>query len=265
MGSALWRLSTAGPVSNAAMPIHRVIVLQHAAHEHAGAIATRCRARGLAVEDLALWSGAPVPTTLPDDAALVVMGGPMGVYEQDDPRWPFLRPELALLKRCLAEDRGVLGICLGAQLLGAAAGFPVHPHRLPAPDGSLRVVREVGWGPVELDQSAPECAGLPARLTVLHWHGDTVHLPPSVTPLAWTWTCRSQAFRLGTRQYGLQFHPEVDAAMVRAWCAEDADYVCSALGEGGPELIAAAAEAGCAALRGPGDRLLGNLLERVLG
>lgn len=124
---------------------------------------------------------------------LVVLGGPMGAYDLEN--HPYLTGEIELIRQRLHERRPVLGICLGAQLLAAAAGARVYP-------GAPGV--EIGW------------AGFPRRFTTFHWHGDTFDLPNGAAVLA-----RSdryiQAFRLGAHAYGVQFHPEVVPGQLERW------------------------------------------------
>jgi len=133
----------------------------------------------------------------------------------------------------------VLGICLGAQLLAAAAGARVYPNTRRAADGAVVLAREVGWGAVDFAAGAPEpaLAGLRAKEMVLHWHGDTFDLPRGAMPLASTAACRNQAFRLGWKAFALQFHCELSAEDVAVWVREDADYVREANGEEGAARI----------------------------
>jgi GMP synthase (glutamine-hydrolysing) len=245
--------------------MNRTIILQHMEREGPGVIADLCVERGLTVEVHRLDAGDRVPSALAAGDLLVVMGGAMNVGDAGDPRYPFLAPELALLADVLARQAPVLGVCLGAQLLAHAAGSAVYPNRHHAPDGSARLAREVGFGEVRLLDGAdePALAGLPARLPVLHWHGETFDLPKGAVRLAESELCRNQAFRLGARAFGLQFHVEVDAATVRRWATEDAAFVRSALGPDGPSAIIDGSETGAAAMLAPGRRLLGNLLHEM--
>lgn len=131
---------------------------------------------------------------------LVVLGGPVGVYETD--AYPFLAEERALIERRLAAGRPVLGICLGAQQIAAALGAKV------APTG----VKEIGFAPLMLNE-----AGLASPLRhldgvpVLHWHGDAFDIPDGGVNLASTPACATQAFAVGRTVLGVQFHPEADA------------------------------------------------------
>ncbi len=143
-----------------------------------------------------------------EDDGLIVLGGPMSAYEND--RYPFLDTVVERIRRQLDAGRPVLGICLGAQLLAAAAGARVYRGA----DG-----KEIGWGEVELtDAGAADrlWAGFPRRFNTFHWHGDTFELPAAAEALA-----RSiryvQAFRIGRLAYGVQFHPEVVPSQLEAW------------------------------------------------
>lgn len=152
--------------------------------------------------------------SLPDDAltagdgSLIVLGGPMGAFETD--RYPFLGAEIELIRTFLVAERPVLGICLGAQLLAAAAGARVYPGERG---------KEIGWAPVQLTEagvSDPLWMGFPESFDTFHWHGDTFDVPEGAELLA-----RSegyvQAFRLGPAAYGVQFHPEVVPAQLESW------------------------------------------------
>jgi GMP synthase-like glutamine amidotransferase len=239
------------------------IVLQHTPTEGPERIATLLAARGIRCETLPLHEGVPVPDVVGRDQLLVVMGGPMGVADAGNPKVPFLAPEIALLRKLLARDAPVLGICLGSQLLAAAAGARVYPNTRPGPDGKPAPVREVGWGPIDLHNlTEPALAGLPAQPLVVHWHGDTYDLPRGAVHLASTPACRHQAFRIG-RAFGLQFHPELERETIGVWVREDADYVTGALGPEGGARILADTDRHYTAARPIWDRLLGNIISLV--
>jgi GMP synthase (glutamine-hydrolysing) len=191
----------------AEMPGKHVRVIQHVASEGPGRIGTALAELGLEVRVTRIDRGEPVPETLDGASGLLVMGGPMGVYEQH--RYPHLRDELRLIGVALASNAPVLGICLGSQLVAAALG--------------ARVVfsgrKEIGWMPVTREPGSHEDAllsGLPDRFEALHWHGDVFDLPQGAVSLAHSELTTYQAFRHGTRTYGLLFHLEADAEHVRA-------------------------------------------------
>ena len=137
---------------------------------------------------------------------LVVLGGPVGVYETQ--AYPLLATELDLIKRRLDARVPTLGICLGAQLIAAALGAKVIPTG----------VKEIGFAPIEL--TAAGAAGPLRHLRgapVLHWHGDAFGFPKGAELLATT-AIANQAFSVGTGVLGLQFHPEADTSRdLEAW------------------------------------------------
>ncbi len=131
---------------------------------------------------------------------LVVLGGPMSVYQ--DAEYPWLPAERDFIRRAVTTGGRVLGICLGAQLIAAALGAAVHP----APH------KEIGWYPVELTPAGRGLAvfdGFPARFEALHWHGDMFEIPDSAVWAASSVACPHQALVLDQgRVVGLQFHLE---------------------------------------------------------
>ena len=153
------------------------------------------------VEDLAALNPA-------ESDLLVVLGGPIGAYEDD--LYPTLKDELKLLEKRLAAQRPTLGICLGAQLMARALGARVYPT------GG----KEIGWGPVTLSAAGRESAFRHLGqdgVAVLHWHGDTFDLPQDATLLASTRFSRNQAYAWGANALGFQFHPEASAARLEQW------------------------------------------------
>ena len=240
--------------------VKKAIVLQHAPTEGPDRVATLLAARDVACEVRALFRGDPVPDDVAPGDMVVLMGGPMGVADTE--QYPFLAEEIASLRKCIARDVPVLGICLGSQLLAAAAGARVYPNTRPGSNGAPEPVREVGWAPVDFlgVDTEPVLAGLSAREMMLHWHGDTYDLPPGAVHLASTPVCRHQAYHLGGRQFGLQFHPEVERATIALWVREDADYVRAACGPEGAARILADTDRLYASALPIWDRLLGNVL-----
>lgn len=238
----------------------RAIVIQHVEMEGPERIGELCRERGLAVEVLQVHAGDPVPARVASEEMLIVMGGGMGVGDLGDARYPFLRREVELIKAALDDDRPVLGVCLGAQLLAHAAGARVYPNVIAGPQA--RRVLEVGWGPVTFQRlhQEPVLSGLAPEEMVLHWHGDTFDLPPAAVLLASTAACARQAFRLGRHSFGLQFHVEAGAATARRWAVEDADFVRAARGPDGVAQVLAETEIHAARARAAGDRLIRNIL-----
>jgi len=188
------------------------VVVQHVPHEGPGLIAGALGEAGLAAEVVRVDLGQPLPEPA-EVAGLVVMGGPMGVHDEQDHPW--LVPERHLIGALAGDGRPVLGVCLGAQQLAAGLGAEVTTGPRP----------EVGQGQVELTDAGrrdpvfgPEYGGLASTaVPCVHWHQDTFSLPDGAVHLAATRAFPHQAFRFGDRVYGLQFHVEVDRALARAW------------------------------------------------
>ncbi|MCS6971281.1 MAG: type 1 glutamine amidotransferase [Planctomycetota bacterium] len=244
-------------------PITRLLVLQHVPQEGPGRFAAIAERLGLKVEVLRLDRGDPVPAAPPSGAILLVMGGPMGVADLGDPRWPFLADEVRLLAACLRDEHPTIGVCLGAQLLAHAAGARVAPLQRGDP---ARRDYEVGWGAVHwlVDPAQhPLLTGLERCELVLHWHGDACALPAGAEHLAATLACPVQAFAL-RRCVGLQFHVEVDEAMIQAWLADDAAFVRRAEGPEALARIQADTARFAPQVRPRWDRLLANLLRQAM-
>ncbi len=150
--------------------------------------------------------GVPSPDDVGAIAALVVMGGPMGVHDD----LPWLQAERALIRAAVEDGRPVLGVCLGAQQLAAALGADVVTGPEP----------ECGVGEVHLTPAAlsdPVFGAAPTPLPCVHWHGDTFSLPEGAVRLSGNDAYQNQAFRVGARAYGLQFHVEVTGSLVAHW------------------------------------------------
>jgi len=194
-------------------------VLQHAAPEGPAAIGDALQRRGVGMRTLRLDQGAAVPASADGLAGLVVMGGPMGVYEAD--RHPFIPAELRLIERAADAGLPILGVCLGSQLLAAALGAKVYPSGR----------KEIGWHEVRLRPAARKDAlwhGAPERFTGFHWHGDVFDLPTGAMPLASSALTEHQAFRAGENAYGLLFHLEVGESQIRDFVKGFADELTAA-------------------------------------
>jgi GMP synthase-like glutamine amidotransferase len=215
----------------------RALVVEHIREEGAGAFADWLPANGLDLVTHRVWADGPPPRTLdPAYDALVVMGGSMGVGDADTTH-PWLHDEIALLRHAVAQGTPTLGICLGAQLLAAAAGGAVTKGR---------VGPELGVGTVHLAAAAAGddlLHGLPPVAYAVQWHWDEIlTLPPHAVLLAGSVAYPHQAFRVGAAAWGLQFHPEARPSMVARWAEQDAAAV-RAAGEDPDALAAAAASA----------------------
>ena len=188
----------------------RVHWLQHAEHEGLGSIEPWLRARGHACTGTAFQRGERAPDAGSFDW-LIVMGGPMNIYEEA--AYPWLREEKRLIKAALDAGRRVLGICLGSQLVADQLGGAVTRN----PE------KEIGWFPVRREPGASRStlvADWPEEFDVFHWHGDTFALPPGALHLASSAGCRNQGFQYGERVLGVQFHLEITPRDVAEWVSQ---------------------------------------------
>jgi GMP synthase-like glutamine amidotransferase len=131
---------------------------------------------------------------------LIIMGGPMGVY--DETRYPWLSPEKDLIKKAIQSGKTVLGICLGSQLIAECLGSRVYPNK----------EKEIGWYNVKLThegRNEPLLSDMLPETTVFHWHGDTFDLPEKAVNLVFSDGCKNQLFLYGRHVIGIQFHFEV--------------------------------------------------------
>lgn len=242
----------------------RLVVLQHLEPEGPGLFAAEARRRGWPVHTLRLDQGDPLPVLQPDDL-LLVLGGPMGVADVGNPAYPWLEAEVDLLRQALARQHPLIGVCLGAQLLALAAGGTAIPLQVGDPPQPLR---EVGFGAISWrvdPQQDPGAAqllrGLAASELVLHWHGDRCVLPPQAELLASSLHCPEQAFRIGARAVGLQFHIELLPEQLELWLSHDRTYVLEALGADGVERIRADGLRWGPQVARQGGRLIANLYD----
>ena len=232
----------------------RALVLQHMAIEGPGTLAPYLEARGWTIETVALYAGARPPEDARGYQAVIVMGGPMGVY--DEAAYPFLRAEQHFLRCAMAQDVPLLGICLGSQLLAKALGARVYRN----------AQKEIGWYTVDLTPAGaadPLFAGLPLSLPVFQWHSDAFDLPAGAIPLASSPLCAHQAFRYGDRVYGLLFHLELTPAMIHTWIETFQDELLSLHGTINPERIVAELPRRFAAYQQVGARVCANLVEHL--
>jgi GMP synthase-like glutamine amidotransferase len=176
------------------------------------------RSRGIEFDYADLYAADHPPSDPAGYDALIFMGGPMSV--NDD--LAYLRREEAYIREALQQQKPVLGVCLGSQLIARALGAQVRRNP----------VKEIGWFPIQLTE-AGRCDSLFTCFrepeVVFHWHGETFDLPTGAELLAVSDRCRYQAYRVGTDVYGLQFHLEVTPEMIAGWCSEDEN--CGDVGE----------------------------------
>lgn len=190
--------------------MRRALILKHVPFEDLGSLGDVLFERGFSLEvrDVCIAENLAADEAMAE--LLVVLGGPIGVYETT--AYPFLEGEIALIRARLQRGAPTLGICLGAQLMAAALGAAVHP-------GGRG--KEIGWSPLNAGRSVSACPPIAELLSpgiqVLHWHGDTFDLPQGAAHLAATGLYENQAFSIGRHALALQFHPEVTATGLERW------------------------------------------------
>lgn len=199
----------------------------HVALEGLGEIAGWARRKGHTVASTHFHEGELPPASLDGIDWLIVMGGPMNIYEHRNHPW--LAAEKACIADAAAQGKRLLGVCLGAQLIADALGARVFQN----PE------IEIGWFPVRKQPEArshPLSPVFPEEFTPLHWHGDTFSLPPGAALIASSEACRHQAYAVGSRTVGLQFHLEAGMRDVRLFL-EGGDFASAGARTQGKEAI----------------------------
>lgn len=188
----------------------RLCVLQHADGEGLGSMHQWFAEKGFTINIIRIDRGEPLP---PIDSFdwLVLMGGPMGVYEEV--QYPWLAAEKEWLRKAIEADKKVLGVCLGAQLIASALDAAVYPSD----------TVEIGWHPIyRTDSSA---SWLPEQACLLSWHGDRLELPENAKAFAANEVTPCQGFSYGDRVWALQFHIEAEAGTVDTFLEAGGGYL----------------------------------------
>ncbi len=228
----------------------RLHYLQHVEFEGLGCIRSWAESAGCRISGTRLYQPHRLPE-IEDVDWLVVMGGPMNIYE--DVQYPWLVEEKALIARAIENQKMVLGICLGAQLIADVLGARV----------SSNPAREIGWYPVYRIAASTRMSQLSAMedaFEALHWHGDTFALPDGAVHLARSEACENQAFFYNQRVLGLQFHLEMTPKGFQSLvknCAKDV--------ESGPFVQSPAAMLANPQRFERANRIMERLLEQLAG
>jgi len=194
----------------------RIHSLQHVPFEDIGSLHNDVQKSGFNLSTTHWYKGES-PPALESFDVLVVMGGPMGVYDEDI--YPWLAAEKSFIADTIAANKKIIGICLGAQLISSVLGAQV----------TRNLHREIGWFPLLINLEAndhPIAKILSNCGDVFHWHGDTFSLPENAQLIASSQACQHQAYVIGNQIYGFQFHLETTETSAKALienCAEDLD------------------------------------------
>jgi len=193
-----------------------VLILKNITSEGPGSIEDFLRKEKITYTIVELGSG-ETPPTLEKFNTLVILGGPMGVYEME--KYPHLLAGSRIIREALNRDMNVLGICLGSQMIAYCLGAEVNA----GPE------KEIGWHHIELTGEGlkdplmrklaihPRVGDFWRKFMVFHWHGDTFDLPPGAVLLASSRLYKNQVFRFGSKVYAFQFHIEVTIDMIHDW------------------------------------------------
>lgn len=194
----------------------RIHSFQHVAFEDIGSMLHDIQQQGHSLSTTHWYQGQQ-PPAVDDYDLLIVMGGPMGVY--DEAQLPWLADEKRAIAAAIAAGKKIIGVCLGAQLIACVLGAPV----------TRNPQREIGWFPLQIHDDARELAiakVLAKTPAVFHWHGDTFALPAQARLIASSQACQHQAYVIGEQIYGFQFHLETTETSAKALiehCAADLD------------------------------------------
>jgi GMP synthase (glutamine-hydrolysing) len=191
----------------------RLLVFQHVAAEPLGTLDRLIRRRGHRIKFVNFERHPDAEPCIDRYRGLVVLGGPMNV--EDRAHRAHLLTEMRAIESALRQDKPVLGICLGAQLLAHVLGAPIRRQR----------EAEIGWYDVattEAGRADPVLAPLGAGAPLFQWHNYTFEVPAQARHLAHSATCAGQAFRYGANAYGFQFHLEANQALIERWLSTPA-------------------------------------------
>jgi GMP synthase (glutamine-hydrolysing) len=195
------------------MTLKRLVLIRHHEPPDDDRVQAFAMAKGLIPSGYRPYLGDALPDLTPDIAGVVVFGGRQSAADFDS--YPYLADEMAFIRKVMAADLPLLGICLGAQLIIRALGGQVGPL-----NGDLH---EFGYYPVTPTPEGRDFLPRTLHVTEAHYHTFTV--PNGVTLLASGENYANQAFRFGEKVYGVQFHPECTAEIFRRWqVSEHAAY-----------------------------------------
>ncbi len=185
-------------------------ILQHVSFETPGKIIDWSKKNSHTYTTVNLYQSESYPEQAEFDW-LIIMGGPMGIY--DEQQYPWLQREKTFIQNTIQNDKKIIGICLGAQLLAHCLGANIYPNK----------AKEIGWFPITVcNQNAHSLFGDCKKINPLHWHGDTFDLPKNSLHIAESVACKNQAFLYQNRILGLQFHLELSTKNVSTLIANSA-------------------------------------------
>jgi GMP synthase (glutamine-hydrolysing) len=183
----------------------KIHTLQHVEYETPGSIEAWAKNNEFEMSFTRFYVSAELPELNSFDW-LLIMGGPMSVHDED--KFPWLKREKEFIKSAIENDKVVIGICLGSQLIAQQLGAEVYPNEY----------KEIGWYRIQTTIHASDddlFSPLPRAFQAFHWHGDTFTLPDDALHLAETDACKNQLFIWKEKVIGIQFHPEITQPLLK--------------------------------------------------
>lgn len=192
----------------------KILVIQNSVRDPIGILGEHLLSRGA---ELIVWlPEQQIQAPQGDFSGLIILGGHMNAHE--DEKYPHLKQTVELIHHFHSENKPIMGVCLGAQLVARAFGSQVYPHSTP----------ELGFSPLKVVEplaTEPWLQTCPADLHIMQWHFDTFELPVQATLLMTNDICKHQAYRIGTNIYGFQFHLEVTPEIIADWLTAKSDWI----------------------------------------
>ena len=208
-------------------------VLQHLEREGPGLFRGVAEEKGFVTKIYRIDLGDKLPIVKKNDLILI-LGGPMSLEDISSGKFPWLKDEVDFIKKSMKDDIGILGICLGAQLLAYASGGKIEKLLGGNP---LKLMPEVGWSEILVNKESKYNQILKKPLYGLHWHSDRIILPANAELIASSKRCEEQLFQISDSCFGIQFHIEYENKMVEKWIKEDYQFINNALGPEGQKML----------------------------
>ena len=208
-------------------------VLQHLEREGPGLFREVAEKKGFITKIYCIYLRDKLPIVKKNDLILI-LGGPMGLEDMSSEKFPWLKDEVNFIKKSIKDNIGILGICLGSQLLAYAYGGKIEKLLGGKP---LKLMPEVGWSEILVNKESKYNQIFKEPLYGLHWHSDRIILPPNAELIASSERCKEQLFKISNSCFGIQFHIEFEDKMIKKWIKEDYQFIKNALGPEGQKIL----------------------------
>ena len=224
--------------------------LEHVHFENTAGLSPLLASNGFKLNQSALYNSEPLPE-IDDFELLIIMGGPMGVHDEDKFSW--LKPEKVFIEKCISAKKKIIGICLGAQLLADVFGAKVYSNKY----------KEIGWHKVRLTGDSKKSRlfkDFPDEFTPFHWHGDTFDIPSGCIRTSESEVCANQSFVFDDRIIALQFHLESTQESIKNLIKYSGEDIMDSPYIQNPDLMLKSSEEKCLENNKLLDKLLNNFL-----